>query len=234
MKIRSRTQVPALAKLAVIAAGALGASLAWAQQPAGDAGDAARRAGNAAEQAGDTAARAGRAAGDESPSFLAEQVAQATATVTKIDPEKRLLTLRTEDGREFTVEADAEVRNFSQIEVGDTVDVSYYQSLAADLTNAPPSDSVDAVIVGSRSQEGQRPGGSVGSVYTAVVTINEVDPETHTVTFTGPGGTPREATVQRPDARDFVSQLKPGDRVQITYGEALAIAVAPTGDRRLE
>jgi hypothetical protein len=238
MKIRSSTHAPALSKIAVIAAGVLGMSLAAAQQPASEASDAARRAGDAAEQAGDAAERATRSArqatGDESPSFLAEQVAQATATVTKIDAEKRLLSLRAEDGREFTVEADEEVRNFSQIEVGDTVDVRYYQSLAADLTDAPPSDSADAVLVGSRAQEGQRPGGSVGLVYTAIVTIDSVDPETHTVTFTGPEGTPRETTVQRPDARDFVSQLKPGDRVQITYGEALAIAVAPTGERRLE
>lgn len=238
MKIRSRTHAPTLSRIAIVGSGVLGMSLALAQQPASEAGDAARRAGDAAEQAGDAAERASRSAaqatGDESRSFLAEQVARATATVTDIDREKRLLSLRTEDGREFTVEADEEVRNFSQIQIGDRVDVSYYQSLAADLTDAPPSDSVDAVLVGSRSQEGQRPGGSVGSVYTAVVTINAVDPATQTVTFTGPGGTPRETTVQSPDARDFVSQLKPGDRVQITYGEALAIAVAPAGDRRLE
>lgn len=215
MKIRSASHSSSssttVSRLAVaVAAGVLGASLASAQQPAS------------------------QAAGAQSPSFLAEEVNQATATVTKIDAEKRLISLRAEDGREFTVEAGDEVRNFSRISVGDKVDVRYYQSLAADVTDAPASTSGDAVLLGQRAAEGQRPGGGVGVVYTAVVTINSVNPETHTVTFTGPEGTPRETTVQRPDARTFISQLKPGDRVQVTYGEALAIAVAPAGERRLE
>src|SRR5690606_6092827 len=102
MKIRSSIHSSPLSKLAVAAAGMLGVALASAQQPASEASDAARRAGDAAEQAGDAAERASRAAaqatGAESRSFLAEQVAQATATVTAIDPEKRLLSLRTEDG----------------------------------------------------------------------------------------------------------------------------------------
>jgi hypothetical protein len=169
----------------------------------------------------------------ERPSFLAEQLAEATATVTAIDATKRLLSLEAEDGREFTVEAGDDVRNFSQIEVGDEVNVQYYQALAADVTEVQPSDDNNgAVLLGSRAAEGDRPAGGIGTLYTAIVTIDSVDPAKGTVSFTGPEGKKRETTVERDAGRDFISQLKPGDRVQLTYGEALAIAVAPANEDR--
>lgn len=63
-------------------------------------------------------------------------------------------------------------------------------------------------------------------VQTAVVTIDSVDPETHTVKFTGPRG-PGEVTVLRPELQEFVDGLNEGDRVELTYGEALAIELTP-------
>ena len=91
-------------------------------------------------------------------SFLAEQLAEATATVTAVDPAKRLISLEDQDdGREFTVEAGEDVRNFAQIKVGDEVNVEYYQALAADVTKAEASDSDGAVLLGSRAAEGDKP-----------------------------------------------------------------------------
>jgi hypothetical protein len=171
----------------------------------------------------------------ERPSFLVEELAEASATVTAVDPAKRLISLKNEDdGSEFTVEAGEDVRNFSQIEVGDEVSVQYYQALAADVTEVQPSDDNNgAVLLGSRAAEGDRPAGGIGTLYTAIVTIDSVDPAKGTVSFTGPEGKKRETTVQRDAGRDFISQLKPGDRVQLTYGEALAIAVAPADEDRV-
>jgi len=179
-------------------------------------------------------APAQRAAGAQEPaSFLAEQVAEATATVTAIDPTKRLISLKDEDdGSEFTVEAGDEVRNFSQIKVGDEVNVEYYQALAAEVTKAEASDSDGAVVLGARAAEGDRPAGGIGTLYTAIVTIDSVDAAKGTVSFTGPEGKQRKTTVERDEGRAFISQLKPGDRVQLTYGESLAIAVAPADEER--
>ena len=33
--------------------------------------------------------------------------------------------------------------------------------------------------------------------------------------------------VVRPDARQFVEKLKPGDEVQVTYREAVALSIEP-------
>jgi hypothetical protein len=167
------------------------------------------------------------------PSFLAEQVAEATATVTALDQAKRLISLKADDGREFTVEAGEEVRNFSQIEVGDEVTVQYYQALAAEVTKAEASDDDRAaVLLGARTAEGDRPGGAIATVNTAIVTIDSIDTATSTVSFTDPDGKKRETRVQRDQGREFISQLKPGDCVQLTYGESLAIAVAPADEER--
>lgn len=167
------------------------------------------------------------------PSFLAEEVAEATATVTAVDAGKRLISLKDQnDGSEFTVEAGDEVRNFSQIEVGDEVTVQYYRSLAAEVTKADASDDRGTVLLGSRAPEGDRPAAAVGTVHTAIVTIDSVNPAASTVSFTDSDGKKRETTVQREQGGDFISQLKPGDRVQLTYGEALAIAVAPADEER--
>jgi len=167
------------------------------------------------------------------PSFLAEQVAEATATVTALDQAKRLISLKADDGREFTVEAGDEVRNFSQIKVGDEVTVQYYQALAAEVTKAEASDDDrGAVVLGARAPEGDKPAGAIGTVQTAMVTIDSVNTATSTVSFTDPDGKKRETKVQREQGREFISQLKPGDRVQLTYGESLAIAVAPADEER--
>jgi HSP20 family molecular chaperone IbpA len=53
-----------------------------------------------------------------------------TASVVGIDKEDRTLTLRGPHGNVVTVEVPNEVRNFDQIEVGDTVKATYYEAVA--------------------------------------------------------------------------------------------------------
>jgi hypothetical protein len=168
-------------------------------------------------------------ASSQEPAYV-ENTREVTATITAIEPETRLLTLRSEDGRELVVEAGEQVRNFDQIEAGDQVDVTFYEALVAEVTDAPATTEVDdpILIESRRAPLGEKPEGVVGMVYTAVVTIDEVDPEKNTVTFTGPGGQPRQLLVQRPEMQEFIKGLSPGDRVQVSYGEALAVSVRPS------
>jgi hypothetical protein len=168
-------------------------------------------------------------AASQEPAYV-ENTHEVTATITAVEPETRLLTLRSEDGRELVVEAGEQVRNFDQIEAGDRVDVTFFEALVAEVTDAPATEEMDepVLIESRRAPLGEKPEGVVGMVYTAVVTIDEVDPEKNTVTFTGPGGQPRELLVQRPEMQEFIKGLTPGDRVQVSYGEALAVSVRPS------
>ena len=155
------------------------------------------------------------------------QELSASASVVAVDPKTRLITLRdAQGGGTFTVQAGPQVRNFDQIRAGDSVNVRYMESLAVALAKpgtavAPPS----ATIVGERAAPWERPGMAVGGQITTTVKIESVDTKTNIVVFTPPGGGLRAIRVRRPEGQRFIAGLKPGDDVQITYTEAMAVGV---------
>jgi len=156
------------------------------------------------------------------------QMRQVTAKVTEIQAAKRLVSLQRADGEVVTVELGPEVRNFDQIKVGDTVVASYFEALGFSLVdpNTPRTPDQAGVIAG-RAAPGQRPEGALGGFIDSTVTIQSVDNDAHTVTFKGEDGLVRTVKVEREDGRAFASRLRPGDRVQISYTEAIAISVVP-------
>ncbi|HEU4419321.1 MAG TPA: hypothetical protein VFT55_10305, partial [Planctomycetota bacterium] len=60
----------------------------------------------------------------------------ATAEVVAVNPTKRIIALRREDGSLFEVKAGQDMRNFAQIAAGDTLRVQYRETLAASLRPA--------------------------------------------------------------------------------------------------
>lgn len=156
-----------------------------------------------------------------------ENRVEASAVVTHIDAATRTMTLRTDDGREDTVEVAQVVRNLEQVRVGDRVTVTYFEAVGA--TMRKPGDSTDETIdLGAgRAEPGQRPGGVIAAVRTVPVTIVSVDTKTHTVRFFSQDKRVRTITVANPDAQAYIARLKAGDEVIVTFSEALAIEVKP-------
>jgi hypothetical protein len=154
-----------------------------------------------------------------------ERTSEVTATVTAIDLPERLVTLRGPKGNLFTVQADEEVRNLPQVEVGDRVVVRYYEAIAAELASS--GEEASAAATAMRAPPGAKPGAGLGQRVTATVEIVDVDPATHTVSFTDPDGIAQTIAVRDPEMQDFVETLKAGDEVAVTYTEALAISVEP-------
>jgi hypothetical protein len=151
----------------------------------------------------------------------------ASASVVAVDPKTRLITLRDSQGSgTFTVYAGPQVRNFDQIRPGDTVHVRYLESLAVALAKpGTASEPPSAAVVAERAAPGERPGVALGGQVTTTVKIESVDTKTHIVVFTPPGGGLRAVRVRRPEGQRFIAGLKPGDEVQITYTEAMAVGV---------
>ena len=153
-----------------------------------------------------------------------------TATVASIDAKQRLVELN-KDGELRTIQVSPEVRNFDRIKVGDQAVVTYYQGLAAEFKKKGESKTVgviDASTTTARMPEGaNRPGAAVGNKVTTTVVIEGVDRATHSVTFVGPSGLTRTVDVVDPNARKFISTLQKGDEVELTYVEAVAVAVEP-------
>ncbi len=149
---------------------------------------------------------------------------KASAEITAIDKSSRKLTLKKPDGHEIEVVAGSEVRNFEQIKVNDTVNVEYVNSLTLDLKKPGETAVASSTDMITRSEPGKKPGGVAASTVTIVADVIDVNPATNTITLQGPNGKIVELDVKNPDQFKVV---KKGDKVEVTYAEAVAIMVEP-------
>jgi hypothetical protein len=148
-----------------------------------------------------------------------------TATVQAVYPDKRSLTLVGPKGQARSVFVGPDVR-LDRIHAGDKVNVSYYQGIAAQLAKGGKKVN-DPAAADFAYKNPDAPGGGAGSSVTVTVKILGVDPGTHTVAFQDTDGQQHVIEVKSPEMRNFVKTLKPGDNVDVTYTESVAISVTP-------
>ncbi|HZR82965.1 MAG TPA: hypothetical protein VFD92_17850 [Candidatus Binatia bacterium] len=157
---------------------------------------------------------------------VAENLVSATAKVKKIDHKTRHVTLQLPDGKETTVKVDESVRNLPQVKKGDEVTIAYYESLAYRILKPGEADSSGMAAEAVRAEPGKMPGGAAAAAVTTTATITGIDRETHMVTLKGANG--KTVTVKARDPRRLEA-VKVGDRIEITYTEALAVSVEKVG-----
>ena len=156
-------------------------------------------------------------------------VVRTTATVTAIDPAARAVTIQGDHGP-VTIQVGPDVKNFNNLKVGDRVNISYYQGIAAQLVKGGKKVSDSAV---STFRQGNSPGpgltlsGVIGASATVTVKIQDVNLPTNTVAFTQSDGTTHIVQVKSPEMQNFIRELKRGDTVQVTFTDSLAVEVLP-------
>lgn len=156
---------------------------------------------------------------------VSEGLVTATATVKAIDQTTREVTLERTDGSRFKIKAGDEVRNLAQVKVGDVVKTSYHESLAFEVKKAgSASPGAGVAEAGTRAKLGEKPGVAGARTTTVTATIVAIDRNTNRVTLRGPGGD--DIVVQARDPKN-VAAVSPGDLVELTYTEAVAISVEP-------
>jgi hypothetical protein len=74
---------------------------------------------------------------------------------------------------------------------------------------------------------GEKPRAAATTTTNVPVRIQSVDTKTNEVSFYGQDGLVRAITVETPQAKEFIKQLKPGDNVVVSFTEAVAISVEP-------
>ena len=148
---------------------------------------------------------------------------ELTATIEAIDHDGRLVTLKDKDGNMQTIYAGPQVKRFDELKVGDTVTFRYYESVAYQVRKpGQPSGlptTVDPKVV--RSQ-GAKPGATIAQQKTATVTIKAIDEKVPSVTVLTEDG--RTASFRIDDKKN-IKDVKAGDKVEITYTEAVMITV---------
>jgi hypothetical protein len=159
---------------------------------------------------------------------IGEETATATATVQSVNMKTRHVVLKGEDGKEFTIVASPEVRNLAQVKKGDVLRVTYKESMAYEVSKPGKKPGVAAGTAVHRAELGQKPAADVANTVTVRTTIAAIDKAKSQVTLRGPDGKTDTVKVRDPSKLDVVSV---GDVVDITYTEALALAVEPAGKK---
>lgn len=152
----------------------------------------------------------------------------ASATVDSVNMSTRQVRLTDNaGGGSFTVTAGPEVRNLAQLAAGDQVQVDFYESTTLSMADPADPGTPQTAVVGARAPEGALPGGLAATSTSLVVEVISYDPATGVARFRTPDGATHQTTVA-PDLRDFASARQPGDRVLVTFTDALAVTIQET------
>ena len=162
------------------------------------------------------------AAPAEQPRVVKEMEAVMTATVVAIDLQKRIVTLKGEDGEVRDIKVGEEAVNLPQVKVGDLVTVKFYESIAVEVIKPGTVAGAGEKTAIVRAKPGEMPGGMAARQVSVTATITAIDKQKSTITLKGPEGKLTTVKVQDPTN---LEKVKVGDDLMITYTEALAISV---------
>ncbi len=170
----------------------------------------------------DTRVAQATGSGDAKPSKTEARTVTLRGTVEAIDKAQQTVTLKGPRGRTLTLEV-RDPQKLDAVKIGDPVVARYYESLAIHVRKpgqaTPGATAQEAVVT---SKPGEAPGGAVGRQVTLTATITAIDTKQQTVTVKGPQG--NVETVKVRDPKHLVG-VKVGDLVELTYTQALAIAL---------
>lgn len=154
-----------------------------------------------------------------------EGLTTATAVVESVDQKTREVSLRdSATGEKFSVVAGPEVRNLPQVKAGDTVRLDFYQATTLAMAAPGTVPQTTGAVAGARAPEGAKPGALAVTTLTNVVRVISYDANSGFATFATPDGRVHRATVP-PELRTFASQRKRGDKVEVTFTDALAVSI---------
>jgi hypothetical protein len=157
------------------------------------------------------------------PGVEMSELATLSATVEAVDYENRLVTLRGPEGNQVVVKVSEEARNLPQVEVGDTVEVEYYQSVALFAQKPDGTTEAEVKVSTARTPPGDKPGAGVAETVTIKATVEAIDYDTRMVVLRGPEGNTLTTKVDEQVKR--FNEIKLGDEIVVQYTRAFAITV---------
>ena len=142
-------------------------------------------------------------------------------TVETIDHGKRVVTIRTADGKFETIDVPPSAKRFDELKVGDKVSLTYNNNVWARLK--PPGEApVDTGSTSTTAGQQARPGGTAAVQRTMTVTVDAIDKNASSMTFAGPNGWKYDRHIVDPDVFD---KVKVGDQVDISWNTDLKVTV---------
>jgi hypothetical protein len=160
---------------------------------------------------------------DSTPQPVYEQSREVStiATVESVDADDRTITLKGAQG-ERTLKVDDQVRNLEEVKEGDIVTVTYQEAATVRVVKKAERSEDDIVI--DQADPGEKPRGKVSREISRTSEILAIDKSKGTVTLRGEDDSLTTLWVRHPER---LEGLKIGDRLKITYREAVAVSVQP-------
>jgi hypothetical protein len=146
-------------------------------------------------------------------------------TVTAVDHAQRTVSIRGQLGNVVTLDVPASVQRFDEVRVGDTIEVAYYDRVNVRMKPAGEPDVDRTVEPTTTPTPGLLPGATIAKQRVATVTITGWDPVNRVIAFTGPQGVAYSRRLLDTTDPSVVAGLKPGDRADVTWTEAVRISM---------
>jgi len=162
------------------------------------------------------------AAMEEKPSVMEEVLITMEATVTAVNQETREVTLKNAAGETVTIIADDDVKNLAQVEAGDILTIEYLEGVMIEVVDPATALGAAEVSAAARAEPGEKPGGAAITETSVVVVIEAIDLENDTATLKNAEGVSKTVKARNPEN---LKKVKVGDKVMITFTEAVAITV---------
>lgn len=151
-------------------------------------------------------------------------VTSVTATVEAIDTANRELTLKGPKGNLMVMGVPEAVKRFNEIKVGDLLTIKYSEAVIVEVHKADPSAKVGMTEkMNMERKASARPAGVVTRTMTATVEVVDVDMKAPSITVKGDNENTLSYRVQ--DIKNLEG-VKKGDKIVITYQEAVALDVS--------
>jgi hypothetical protein len=151
-----------------------------------------------------------------------------TATIEAINFGTRELTIKLPEGNYVTFTASPEVKRFDALKVGDTIVAKYYENLVIRL-KLPGEKDVDTATTAGTKAGGVKPGATLADQRTITATITQIDPKVPSITFKGPSNWTYSSRVEDKKA---LEKVKVGDKVDLTWTQAVLIGVTPVEKKK--
>ena len=162
------------------------------------------------------------------PSSSESIIVKQQLEVIGIDHDARWVLLKDRSGFTRKIGVGDIVQNFNQVSIGDIIKVNYAETIHIKAFGADALKSgAEAEAVFGRAPKGQKPAVMSASAKTLVVTIANIDLENSLVTLKDKQGNTKTF---RPRIIANLKKVKVGDKVAISFAEAMVISVQ-AGDK---
>ncbi len=162
---------------------------------------------------------------DSMPSRERWNKVSSEGTVTEINKETREITLMGPEGNLNTIKAGDNVKRFDEIQKDDRIKFEFITYIKAEFrepTLTERAEPLQIIAEAGKAPEDVAPGGVVGAMAKAVVTIEVLNRPFMLATVRGPAG--NYISIPIKDAAIF-KQVHIGQELILTYAEAIAISL---------